>query len=415
MEYSLECIFKHLRLHKKIYMAFIIEILIGVVLFTSCINIYFSWTDQLKQLKQQRIGKEVTVSYSSLDFSGEAVSINPITFDDYQNLSNKYKDNLELSYGSQNYVTVAIKQTQEMFEFTNFFMEGTMYESLFGSKMEPGIIYAGTSAQQNINRLSEKIKSQEKIISFQDYFIINGDGTITLKGAGTFQVKPIENEKNTKIIHHPSDIATEDENFKVKDSIILPLNNIVHIENQLNGWKILKVKYKDSESEINQIPSLLADLAKWHGTDYIYTVPDEYMTMESTIGDADVLVLRYFYASICILFIVIVGMIGVMILLLHKRKKEIAIKIAYGSTWNRIFLELFFELWIVFEIGGAAGLVISNVILPFLNGAVSGKIIFHMISIPLILIIMAAGSFVVCIFSILGMDKTPLVQILKEL
>lgn len=166
MGYSLECIFKHLRLHKKIYMAFIIEILIGVVLFTSCINIYFSWTDQLKQLKQQRIGKEVTVSYSSLDFSGEAVSKNPITFNDYQNLSNKYKDNLELSYGSQNYVTAAIKQTQEMFEFTNFFMDSNMYKSLFGSKMEPGIIYAGTSALQSINRLAEKVKSQEKIISY---------------------------------------------------------------------------------------------------------------------------------------------------------------------------------------------------------------------------------------------------------
>lgn len=54
MEYSLECIFKHLRLHKKIYMAFIIEILIGVVLFTSCINIYFSWT---------RLRKKYAASY----------------------------------------------------------------------------------------------------------------------------------------------------------------------------------------------------------------------------------------------------------------------------------------------------------------------------------------------------------------
>lgn len=352
MGYSFECIFKQLTLHKKIYIAFIIQILIGVVLFTSCINIYFSWADQLKELKQQRIGKEVTVSYSSLDFSGEITSINPITFDDYQNLSNKYKDNLELSYASQNYVTAAIIKTQEMFQFINFFMEDTMYESLFGSKMEPGIIYAGTSAQRNIDRLAEQVRAQEKIIVFEDFFIINEDGTITLNGVGTFQVKPIENKKNTKIIHHPSNLATEEENFRVGESIILPLNNIIHIENQLNGWKILKVKYKDSESEINQIPSLMADLAKWHGTNYIYTVPDEYMTMESAIGDADVLVLRYFYASICILFIIMVGMIGVMILLLHKRKKEMAIKIAYGFTWKEIFLELFCELWIVFEIGG---------------------------------------------------------------
>lgn len=416
MGYSVERVLKQLGLHKKIYISFILEILIGVILFVSCINIYFSWTDQLNLLKQQRVGKEATVSYSSAEISEELnASANPITYKDYETLSNKYKNDLELSYGCQNFISIALKKNQTMFQFSNFFMADKMYQSIFGSKMESGVIYAGTKAYENIKLLASKLKAKEELFYFEDYFIINEDSTITLKGVGTFNVKPIKNSKNAKMIKHPSEFATEDENFKIEECIILPLHNIVPLEDKLEGWKILKVKYKNSESEINQIPALLADLAKWHGTDYIYTVPDEYMNMESAIGGADVFVLRYFYASICILSIVMIGMIGVMLLFLHQRKKAIAIKIAYGSTWNRIFIELFFELWIVFAIGGAIGLVLSYFILPLLNGAVSEGIVFHMVCIPIILIIMTLGALFVCICSILGMDKTPPAQILKEL
>lgn len=416
MGYLVENVIKQLIYHKKIYLVFLLEIVIGVTLLVSCLNIYFSWKDELEQLKKDRDGKEMTVSYSNVDIAEDTSSVNnPITFKDYKTLSKKYKDNLELSYGCESYVSFALKSSQTFYNFTNFFMDYKMYESLFGSKMKRETVYAGTNAYEAIKKIAGKQDIDEEVIPLQEYFVINKDGSITLKGGGSFLVKPIDNKTNRKIISHPSEAAAEEDNYIVYNCVILPLEQVKDIEEQLNGWKILNIKYKPSGGEINQVPSLLTDLAKWHGSDYIYKVPDKFLNMESAIEDADVIIMRYFYASVCILIIIMIGMVGVMLIFLHQRRQTIAVKIAFGSGWKYIFTEIFLELWTVFIIGGGLGLFVSYFILPMLKGAVAGAVTFHIICIPLLFLFTILAAFMVCICSIAGMEQTPLAQILKEL
>ena len=66
------------------------------------------------------------------------------------------------------------------------------------------------------------------------------------------------------------------------------------------------------------------------------------------------------------------GMIGIFILILHRRRKEQAVSLAYGATKRQLFVEVFVEVFLCFLTGallagGAAWYVTPKLMIDYLS------------------------------------------------
>lgn len=419
MGYFIERVKKQLQYHKKLYVVFILEIAIGVLIFISCINVFIGWIEKTEELKSERVGKEMTVSYSNtiMNQGADEELEEAITYSDYKKLKKKYKKDLEITYAYEDRISYAF-DSENLFCFSCFMMDKPMYFEIFGSQMDSNnnFIYMGENTYSIVEKIAERKKQGKELIVMEgEYFEINEDGTVSIDGFGRFVPKRIENKKGVEKIKHPSEYATEYDDYKVADCAFLPLEYLKKVKSDIRGCAMLKIKYKNNNSEVNKVPALLIDLTKAHKGIYIYTVPKKYMNLEERINNASFRIEKYFYASVCILLIVMAGMIGVMTLLLHQRRHSIAIGIAYGSTIKRMFWELFAEILTVFETGGGIGLLASVFVIPFIEDMANGKNTFHIVSIPVVILIMAIGAFLIAVFSTFEMRKLAPAQVLKEL
>lgn len=88
MGYFIERVKKQLQYHKKLYFVFILEIAIGVLIFISCINVFMGWIEKTEELKSERVGKKMTVSYSNtiMNQGADEELEEAITYQDYKKL-----------------------------------------------------------------------------------------------------------------------------------------------------------------------------------------------------------------------------------------------------------------------------------------------------------------------------------------
>lgn len=118
---------------------------------------------------------------------------------------------------------------------------------------------------------------------------------------------------------------------------------------------VLSVELKSDDADVNIIPSLISFLNS-STIDKEFSMNEEVLRLQAVIDDFHQVLIMQIVRASAVLMIVVLGTTGLFLIFLYRRKKQMAVSIAYGSTKARLFGEIFSEVMLITAVGTALGI-----------------------------------------------------------
>lgn len=393
MMYSLKRIIHNLKKHLWVYLLFVVEFAIGILILCSALNVLISLQKDLKA-KQEEMASSNAINIIT-DAHLDSVSAKPtcmkqcmgVSLDVYLKLAEQYKEDFTFQYGVDMYwdeISVCNAEDKSCIEYLPminvWFVNDEVFRDYFGVPMEQDTMYAGENAYKGLAKLKEYTEHQEQYLL--DYrkdsviWIENGEYTVAKKNVYNLEAMP-PTEKGDIRASLPYYYFVRNEEDSplptLADCVFLPMSALSVYEEFYDDLakergiykqpygNLLKAQYKNSNVETEKISKMLTYLMKeTHLTErnmtVEFTMDEEQLEQQRLAEDIKTGMSDYVIMSVSILFVVMLGTTGLFLIFLYRRKKQMAVSIAYGATKRRLFLELFFEVLLVTGAGTVIGL-----------------------------------------------------------
>lgn len=125
----------------------------------------------------------------------------------------------------------------------------------------------------------------------------------------------------------------------------------------------LLIKFSKKSDDISLINEKLLSIRNYlneHHQDYKYTISNEfydYMGKSSTAREESCI---FLLIAIVFFFIIVIGLIGLFLLFMERRKHELAIALSLGTQRNYLVMEVFLEIVCISLIGYVIGTLIAS-------------------------------------------------------
>lgn len=395
MKYLFYRVFQKLKINKKIYSVIAIELAIGITVVLCGISSAYSAKSRLEQYKQQIGEQGVAIEYSERnEFASTEL---PITVEDYEIIKKEYNE-LDISYLLY---THSIYQTQESFNVKNvtfISMDDNSFFRFFGFTPQDETIYLGAQVADDLQ--NEGSTFFENWISWNGSYIEIGNVNI----ADVMRLNSLEKSIFVELLV----------DLEVETMIILPEKYMdileINVEEQLTPC--LRFVSVTDESESDAMPDIIQTLQDRH-PDYSYHVSEQYLELQKSISDLTQEIRLFVWMAWFVLIITTVGIVGILLIYMEKRKREFAIILALGGTHGTIFKEIFLEIFVLCFISGFISLIAAIMIIPHLSTSVFTAY-FHWISVVVMLAIVLLITIISCICMIFGIRDIYPAKILKK-
>lgn len=433
MQYSIRRIFHNIRLHLGVYLIFILEFAIGIAILSGTLTVLVSLQKDLDAEREKMMADKIRVVYSpplGVDYSEDRLKNWEeqiiITDDTFYELEKRYGNSMKLNY--------YIKTHNDEFMVVTWdtvFVSDDMFESLFGFPMEEGKMYAGEDIYDDVVNYKDFIQKKNKVsydtlILRPVVWVENDEYVLSKKNIYQLEKAPM-----CSIEALPSGQAVSLEEYWTKTAkcLYVPLKEfptyldllrreyhpINVTENSLtpNFQTALSVEYRDKDFDVNLFPDMLSFLME-RNNKYEFTADMSVLQLQYTADSLDGKISDMIAISICVLFVVILGTTGLFLIYLYRRKRQMAVSIAYGSTFSRLFWEIFAEVLIVTGMGAVLGILAVKKIMPYAVQMYHGAE-FQPICIAVAIAAALVSSIIVVGLSFAGIGETSPAKILKDL
>lgn len=366
MRYSLYRVWKQLWNNKKSYWFIVFQMAIGIGIFVTCFNLSLTNRDTLEAYKAEMMDDIIPIHWIG-NGMGEEDGLPAglqVTYEDYLTIGDKYQEELNVFYsGILNSSIFILGDTPEaditIVDMDYLFMNDALFENTFGFEREKDKIYAGSVAYETLNTINGAAPKQ--VIVTSGFPVADNQILFSPSSASSYELLP---ETEVTYIDRTSTsaelVTVEDIRMDIKNCIICPVEKMADFESAFMCFDaILKLQYKSTEFKATTIPAILNELTIKNQGSYNFTVDDNFLYAEKRSAEQNNQVIMFIAVSVVIFIIVMVGMIGILLITLQKRKKEIAISYAFGSTRKRTVAELLTEVMTVYILGGGFGLLLS--------------------------------------------------------
>lgn len=363
MKYSLKRIFHNLCYNWAAYLIIMVNFMLGAGLFILCMNFEMTSARLLKECKQKSAEGVIAVS-QWVSFEEWDGSEYDISYDTYLRLSTdeRYADDLAMLLAQGFSTATFLAEKEQAFSTWLYFMNDNLFEYLYGFTRSDGVAYVGNTAYQNLLTIGEAVKRGEEsgiiFIPFEAYI----DGEILVLDGKRYSyevVMPLEKETIMPGF-------TGRSGYNMAEVILLPIEEVYlpqpsHPTFTVTPRDILFFKYLNDEWREDLVAQQLRELNAANEK-VTFKVEDEYLQLKRQLEDLSFDMDRWMLVAVSILLLSGVGCIGLMFLLLNKRRHFMAVSVAYGSTLRRIGMETIAELCIVLLSGGGLGILIVPVL-----------------------------------------------------
>ena len=395
MKYLIYRAFQKLWINKKIYFVIALELAIGITVVLCGISSTYSAKSRLELYKQQIGEQGVVIEYSkNRDFANTEL---PITVEDYRIIKEDHSE-LDISYLL---FTRSIYQTRKSLDVkgvTFVSMDANSFFNCFGFAPQDDAIYLGTQVANDFEK--EGLCFFEKWLSWDESNVIIGDSDIV----DIVRLNPLNKSIFVALLV----------DLKVESMIILPekcMNMLeLNVEEQLTPClRIVSVSDGDEPDAVFEVVQTLHDK---HPA-YFYRISEQYLELQKSITDLTQEIRLFSWIAWFVLIITMVGIIGILLIYMEKRKREFAIILALGGTHATIFKEIFLEVFSLCFISGCIGLIATVITIPYLSTSVFTAY-FHWISVVMMLGIVLMITIISCTCMILGIRDVYPMKILKK-
>lgn len=404
MLYSLTRIFHNLKRHFPVYLLFSLQFAIGILILCSTLNVLITLQKDLKAKQEEmEVGNAleiITNAYAQDDIPSIPTSMNQcmgVSYDIYLKLAEKYKEDFTFQYGvDTSHISAAVFNTEdESFQLIPpinvWFVNEEVFQDYFDTPMNRDTMYAGENAYAALLQIKEWTSKPEQY-SFMDVpdnvlWVENGEYTVAHKDVYQLSPMPPTEKKDIKaslpstwFMHNADAVEGVDYvTVTLSDCVFLPLSSLPTLEEFIDTlpWQdeefkqscgtmgpyhnLLKVQFKNQNFKTETLSELLSYLMhETHMTEtgmtVEFTLDESLLEQLQSAENIKAAILDYLIMSVSILLVVMLGTTGLFLIFLYRRKKQMAVAVAYGSTKHRLFGELFTEIFLITGFGAALGL-----------------------------------------------------------
>lgn len=457
MIYSLKRIIHNLKRHLTVYLLFIVQFAAGTLILCSALNVLFTAKKELKTQQKEMAAEHAIelVAQSYFDPETEWVEQEslkqgmPVSYDTYLKLVEKYKEDFTFQYAVEtHYIAGMVHNMEEdsvnpIPEVNVWFVNDEVFEAYFGISMEQNKIYAGENAYKVLCELKQwsNTPEQYQFMYAPDNVIWVENGEYTIAHKDTFELMAMPPSEKTQIEPsipnlHLYSAPLEDEYYRpdLVDCIFIPMsefpvyeefNDALDWNGELKDYRmqsfntLQKAQYKSQDYKVETISEMLNFLAKEshmkeRGAKVEFTLNQKQIEMQEFVEYLSDCLSDYLVMALSVLLVVMLGTTGLFLIFLYRRKKQMAVAIAYGATRGRLFLELFTEIFLITGIGAGLGLSALGLTADFFHSFYAGTT-FQISCFVIIFLIAVGTSLFTALFAFAGVGEIAPAKILKEL
>lgn len=426
MKYSWERVVNNISSRWKAYLVILINFMLGVALFTVCMN--YRWTSQelLRKSKKSSSEEVIKVSYHGIGSGEQKMGVSnqvmemegepqvfPIPYEKYQSLqeNDDYLAQLEMLYDCHFASSTIILDPTSFLEMEIFFMNEALFSYLYGFIQEGDCVYLGEAAYETLLQIQKGMESggKENIIlppvsmTIENEQFIMGDGT-----AYRYEVVSVIDKDQTAVVNP----QTGEIGYDMSDAVIIPLEEAAKLptmEAALHNTLLLKYRHEEWREDL--VPQVLNELTKSQ-PDKVFVADSAYLDLKKQMDDLRYDMDSWLILSVSIMLLAGIGCVGLMFLLLNQRKHFFAVSIAYGSTYKRLVIENLAEVGSILLLGGILGVVIS----PIMRGILlyQGELMFDIRGIGILGVLIALFSILSVMLGMYAVRVGDVVRTLRE-
>ncbi len=361
MKYLVEKVWFHVAHNKIKYGVLILVYAVSMTVFMSTMNLSLTCSEELHALKGQAETEDVELSFSGSFLRGYVIT--PQDIRDYPAIEEKlfyfpYRDSLSMDADGNEY------------RYHCCFLSDDAFGRLFGTVREAGAVYIGADAYEMFCRLKERAALQNERDQFFLYYRFEGDIAYLEEKpvVDLSQVKLLDEAQGSLCLNSPNAMfSMDEEQIWLSDCLILPAERMEEAGWETDampfGFVVAIYEGERSQENIAELMGFMRLLGSRH-PEVQYGISDRILGLEKSASDLMIPYRSLLLAAVSMLLIIMTGMIGIFILILHRRKKEQAVSLAFGATKGRIFAEVFMEVFLCFAVGGAMAIAAAWYVTP---------------------------------------------------
>ncbi len=349
MGYLIGRAFGRLGWNKKIYIFILLELVMGLTIIACQINVSTAIEARLAEYERQFEKAGISINYYLAE--GDTFSGGPaITGEDYEFLEKEYGDEVTLAY-----VSYGSLFNYDMKTITVLGMSDLAFERMFG--VEGKEAYIGSVAKSYV---------QKGVVGMDEELYIDESGIQT--NGMCYPFREFDSEQNKVGIIDFSSIAAYDKSAEA--CIVVPLSlQEVFEEKEIVKNCTLEISGNGNTGakRLREIGEEIIALLSERHANYTYEQVNKIKDYEeNSVSLSDTLTLFSWILGFS-LFLVSVGIMGVMFIILDKRKKDTLISYWVGAEKRKLVAELFLELCFLCLLGGVVSLGIAAALVPTLQ------------------------------------------------
>lgn len=349
MDYLWEKAFKRVRKNKKKYIALFVQIVLGMCMLSVSLNATIS-----AQRQMQSFQKKYHSPYGGI-LSWGNTGQNAVTDEDWQYIRSRYGEQGISMYKQYGVSDGCSERFYVLFADTQF------YSVVMGMTQAPeeNSVYIGKNAKAYLDSASkmqdtnlethysekEKTLFDREIASFLPLKMASYNTEILL----------------SDVLYVPGAIVAT----SFDDVIIFPASTVqlLPVSTHIIFPLVEGTREKVSESLL-EIRGFLKEMHP----QVEYELKDYYAQISMLVNRNQYVVQLLLFLSVFTFFIIVFGLVGLLLVFINKRKKEIAVSLMCGARHGQIILETFLEILAVVSGSTVIGNLCSILFLPSLSG-----------------------------------------------
>lgn len=276
-------------------------------------------------------------------------------------------------------------------------MNDAFFESIWGFSPQPEVAYLGnrigSDCRKNMEVLADWLRCKENEIYV---------------GEKTFSTYLLPQKISTLVL------AAETEfDQAVSSMLILPESQLEFLEQHIIGSPIVFFRIDPLK---DQAVDFIYDIARWlqdEHPEYQYQVIDQRLQMEKSIRELTSQIQQLSWFAKISLMITVVGLVGVLLIFLERRRREMAICRMLGATKYQLFAELFWEVFLLTLMGGILSILLLFTLIPNLSTVVF-RVTFQWKSIFIVLGTATCITLISCSCAIAAISSNSPLKILRS-
>ncbi|MBQ7954211.1 MAG: hypothetical protein IJ282_00520 [Lachnospiraceae bacterium] len=353
MFYLVSRAMRRLKWNAKIYGFIVLELVVGFTIIASQINVAKSIERRLYEYEKQYTESGISINAYTKDMLGGRNNGVPVTKADYDYIAEKYGQMLEISY-----ISYGAIYTRDLDTITVLGMSEVAFQKMF--QVKGNSPYIGAEAKAHLEK--------ENVILGDLGVVISSEGIYVNETEYLF--KEFDKAKNSEQILSFAPTVGYDKT--VRECIIIP----VSMQDIFEEFDVLfnctleligkeGISLKELQEKGNEV---LVYLSETHD-ECSYEISNKIEDYQKSSSDLSDTIRVLSWIAKFALFLIVVGMVGVLFILLERRKKDFAISFWVGAERWKLVVELLLEMLLLCFTAGGISLAFSLLIAPALSSS----------------------------------------------